>query len=196
MEKTFYLFRHGQTPFNASGIWQGTSSNPDLDGVGQEQATALAVKLKGCNIREIYSSPALRALRTAAIVSQALQVPVTKINNLHECSFGDAEGRTMEEIKATWPQLMHDILHPTPSNWDCRYPGENSESKHQVFDRVSAALLEIAQQSPFNVIGISTHGGVMSAMLAGLGSYGLELPNCCVAEIVCIDKKMQFIRML
>ena len=89
----------------------------------------------------------------------------------------------MDEIGAKWPQLMHDVLYPTPTTWDSKYPGADAESKHQVFDRVNAALLKIARQSPHNVIGISTHGGVMSSLLAGLKSYGLGLPNCCVVQV-------------
>ena len=89
----------------------------------------------------------------------------------------------MDEIGAKWPQLMHDVLYPTPTTWDTKYPGTDAESKHQVFERVNSALLKIAHTCPCKIIGISTHGGVMSSLLAGLESYGVGLPNCCVAQI-------------
>ena len=59
-------------------------------------------------------------------------------------------------------------------------------------------LLDIAHTSPCKVIGIATHGGVMSSLLAGLKSYGLGLPNCCVAQIEYdSDKdKLFFVQML
>ena len=183
MKKTFYVFRHGETELNAKKVWQGTYSNPDLNERGREQAAELGQKLALCGIEKIYSSPFLRAKYTAEIVNKFLQVPLELEDAFHECCFGDAEGHTMDEIDAKWPQLMHDVLYPTPTTWDSKYPGDESESKHQVFDRVNTALLQIARTCPCKVIGISTHGGVMSSLLAGLKSYGLGLPNCCVAQI-------------
>lgn len=183
MKKTFFVFRHGETELNAKQIWQGTSANPDLNERGKEQASELGKKLKNYGIEKIYSSPFTRAQNTAKIVNNTLCVPIELRENLHECCFGDAEGYTMSEIGSRWPQLMYDVLHPTPQTWDCKYPGEKSESKHQVFDRVNKVLLEIAHETSCQTIGISTHGGVMSALLAGLQSYGIGLPNCCVAQI-------------
>ena len=183
MKKVFYIFRHGETELNAKKVLQGTSANPNLNSRGREQAAELGQKIKNYGIKTIYSSPFLRAKCTAEIVNECLKVPLEIEDNLHECCFGDAEGYTMDEIGAKWPQLMHDVLYPTPTTWDSKYPGADAESKHQVFDRVNAALLKIARQSPHNVIGISTHGGVMSSLLAGLKSYGLGLPNCCVVQV-------------
>ena len=198
MKKIFYIFRHGETELNAKKVWQGTSANPDLNSRGREQAAELGKKIQSYGITAIYSSPFLRARCTADIVNKQLQVPIEIEDNLHECCFGDAEGHTMDEIDAKWPELMHSVLYPTPATWDSKYPGNGSESKHQVFDRVSKALLEIARKSPHCVIGISTHGGVMSSLLAGLESYGLGLPNCCVAQVDYDSDtdKLSFIKML
>ena len=183
MKKTFYVFRHGETELNAKYIWQGTSSDPDLNARGKAQASDLGKKLEGLGIEKIYTSPFLRAQSTAELVNETLHIPIEIKNDLHECCFGDAEGRTMEEIGECWPELMYDVLHPTPKTWDSKYPGENSESKHQVFERVRDVLLEVAHLSSCETIGISTHGGVMSSLLAGLESYGIGLPNCCVAQV-------------
>ena len=183
MKKIFYVFRHGETELNVKKVWQGTHSNPNLNDRGREQAAELGQKLALCGIEKIYSSPFLRAKYTAEIANKLLQVPLELEDAFHECCFGEAEGHTMDEIDAKWPQLMHDVLYPTPTTWDSKYPGDDAESKHQVFNRVNAALLQIAHTCPCKVIGISTHGGVMSSLLAGLKSYGVGLPNCCVAQI-------------
>ena len=183
MKKIFYVFRHGETELNVKNMWQGTGANPNLNDRGREQAAELGKKLALCGIEKIYSSPFLRAKYTAEIANKLLQVPLETEDAFHECCFGEAEGHTMDEINAKWPQLMHDVLYPTPTTWDSKYPGAESESKHQVFNRVNAALLKIARTCPCKVIGISTHGGVMSSLLAGLKSYGVGLPNCCVAQI-------------
>ena len=198
MKKTFYVFRHGETELNAKKIWQGTSADPDLNERGIIQASELGTKLAKFGIEKIYSSPFLRALHTADIVNNVLQVSVDVKENLRECCFGEAEGRTIDEVSAAWPELMHDILYPTPETWNSKYPGGTSESKHQVSDRVQKVLLDIAHKSAFNIVGISTHGGVMSSLLAGLKSYGIDLPNCCVAQVEYDSDtdKLKFIEML
>ena len=198
MKKTFYIFRHGETELNAKRIWQGTSANPDLNEHGIVQATELGTKLVKLGIEKIYSSPFLRARHTADIVAKDLKVGVEIKDNLHECCFGEAEGHTMDEINAIWPEIMHAVLYPTPETWDSKYPGENSESKHQASDRVQEVLYEIAHKSAFKTIGISTHGGVMSSLLAGLESYGIGLPNCCVAKVEydSVTDKLRFVGML
>ena len=198
MNKIFYVFRHGETELNVKKVWQGTHANPNLNERGREQATELGKKLMLYSIEKIYSSPFLRAESTAEIVNKFLQVPLESEDAFHECCFGDAEGHAVDEIGAKWPQLMHDVLYPTPTTWDSKYPGDDAESKHQVFNRVSTALLKIAHTCPYKVIGISTHGGVMSSLLAGLESYGLGLPNCCVAQIDYDSEtdKLTFIKMI
>lgn len=198
MDKVFYVFRHGETPLNAKNIWQGTSADPKLTERGEKQAAGLGQKLVGLGIEKIYCSPFLRAKQTANIVNEFVQAPIEMRENLRECCFGVAEGRTMAEVSERWLGLMQDILYPTPETWDRKYPGEGSESKHQVFDRVHKTLLAIARCSDEQVIGISTHGGVMSSLLAGLNSFGVDLPNCCVAEIKYDAKteKLSFVKML
>jgi len=198
MKKIFYVFRHGETELNAKNIWQGTSANPNLNERGKKQASELAQKLATYGIEKIYCSPFLRAQCTAEIVNNILGVPFETAEALKECCFGDAEGRSVDEVATIWPQLMHDFLYPTPQTWDCKYPGAGSESKHQVFERVNAALLKIAHTSPCKIVGISTHGGVMSSLLAGLESYGLGLPNCCVAQIEYDSDadKLSFVKMI
>lgn len=198
MKKIFFVFRHGETELNAKQIWQGTKSNPELNTRGKNQAAELGKKLADYGIEKIYSSPFKRAVNTAEIADETLQVQIEIREGLHECCFGEAEGHTMSEIGAKWPQLMYDVLHPTPETWNEKYPGEGSESKHQVFERVNNTLLEIAHTSAHENIGISTHGGVMSALLAGLESYGIGLPNCCVAQIEydSAEDKLSFVQML
>lgn len=56
-----YLVRHGR----AAAGW-GEDADPDLDGVGQAQATAVAGSLSGLGPLRVVTSPLLRARSTAA----------------------------------------------------------------------------------------------------------------------------------
>ena len=198
MKKTFYIFRHGETDMNAKNIWQGARINVALNDNGKKQAEQLGQKLLPLGIEVIYSSNLRRALQTSLIVNKSLEVPAFLCGGLIECNFGDAEGKTYDELKQLCPETMNAVLHPTPATWDTRYPGLYSESKHEVYTRVRNALVQIADETKNSVIGISTHGGVMSALLAGLGNYGTDLPNCCVAKVEYNDvsHRMSFVKML
>ncbi len=183
MKKLFYVFRHGQTDLNAAGVWQGVKLNPPLNKIGEMQAASLGEKLLPLGIQAIYSSHLVRAKQTSLIVSEFVRVPMYVTTDLQECNFGDAEGMKMSEVEKLNPELMYNILHPRPETWHLKFPGEDSESKKEVFARVSKRLREIAKNCQETTIGISTHGGVMSSLLSGLGAYDVELPNCCVAKI-------------
>ena len=77
MKKHFYIFRHGQTVWNAEGRPQGQHEYPvPLTMEGREQAQKLADKLKDKKIKLIVSSDLLRAQQTGEIVAQALRVPL------------------------------------------------------------------------------------------------------------------------
>ena len=81
MKKHFYIFRHGQTIWNAEGRPQGQSETPvPLTLIGVEQAHRLAQKLSDKKIKLIVSSDLLRAKQTAEIVAEELKVPVNSIS--------------------------------------------------------------------------------------------------------------------
>ncbi len=67
------LIRHGESEQNAK-----INDNEDsyLTTNGKKQAEHLAVRLKGYNISEIYSSNLIRAKQTAEIISKKIKIPI------------------------------------------------------------------------------------------------------------------------
>ncbi len=198
MRKNFYVFRHGQTDMNANNIWQGAQINVTLNETGKQQALELGKKLLPLGIEVIYTSNLRRAIQTTMLANQSLDVATFIHSDLRECNFGEAEGYTFDELNNMYPQTVHDVLYPTPETWHTKFPGADSESKKEVFERVSSAILDIAHKDKSTNIGISTHGGVMSSLLAGLKAYGTPIPNCCVAHIIYDDAtdSLSFVKML
>ena len=93
MKKHFYIFRHGQTVWNAEGRPQGQHEYPvPLTMEGREQAQKLADKLKDKKIKLIVSSDLLRAQQTGEIVAQALRVPLEFDRRLREVDYGILNG--------------------------------------------------------------------------------------------------------
>ncbi|MDB4975990.1 MAG: phosphoglycerate mutase [Myxococcaceae bacterium] len=97
-----YLTRHGRTPWNLLGRFQGHTDVP-LDEVGRAQAAQLAETLRG-RIEAVVSSDLLRASETAQIVSAALAIPVLAVDpDLRERGYGVFEGLTSSECMARFP---------------------------------------------------------------------------------------------
>lgn len=107
MKKHFYIFRHGQTVWNAEGRPQGQHPYPvPLTMNGREQAASLAEKLADRKIKRLISSDLLRAAQTAEIVAGRLGLEIEYDPRLREVDYGakfpDGEsfGEVAERMKA------------------------------------------------------------------------------------------------
>lgn len=187
--KDFYIFRHGQTDFNAQGRWQGSGVDTLLNETGIEQAKALQKKIveQYPGKCRLYSSPLLRAVQTANIISDHrwCKLNFEVMHDLRECHFGEAEGLTFEEANQKYGEdFVNKILFPTFDTWDESFPG--GESKHEVFNRVYACLRNIFRVNTWvcdNSLFVVCHAGVISALQCGLGLENVSYENCSVLHL-------------
>src|ERR1044071_989182 len=89
--RPFYYLRHGETESNAAGTIAG-SLDVELTPLGRDQARVAAKALAGAPITAIYASPLRRARDTAQPVAEALQLPVTILEEIAERNWGELEG--------------------------------------------------------------------------------------------------------
>lgn len=173
MKKDFYVFRHGLTDMNVIGRWQGSGVDFPLNAEGIRQAEELAEKLTTSGIEVIFSSPLKRAVQTADIVALKLGVPVKTDVGLIEGCFGEAEGKTKQEIDAlfqktapAWHSLEEEFM-------DVCFKG--GETKREIQQRILNTLKKIAVQSDCSIIGISAHSAVIRCfmLLFGLKMYAV-----------------------
>ena len=100
------LLRHGQTDWNIDFRLQGVTDIP-LNSTGIAQAMAAAKSIPQGYWNFVASSPLTRAVNTAQIIAEQIAIPELVIEPLLlERSFGDAEGMTHAEWKATYPDGM------------------------------------------------------------------------------------------
>lgn len=95
--KQLYFIRHGESEFNASHVWNGSSDTP-LTPKGREQAKRAGQKAReqGLVFDVIISSPLARAHDTAKHLASELNYPHDKIildDSFIERDFGKLEGR-------------------------------------------------------------------------------------------------------
>lgn len=112
------LARHGETPWNAEGRYQG-QEDIALSPVGEAQATALAARLRDVPITRAVASPLSRARRTAEIALDARAPMLTTDAGLMEIAHGEWEGLLASEIRerdgarlAAWRDTPHEVLMP------------------------------------------------------------------------------------
>ena len=77
-----YFVRHGESEGNRKGLHQGPDVPLSEEGIKQGQV--LAERLKKHKIDSIYSSPMIRAIQTAEIISDKLKIQVESWENLKE----------------------------------------------------------------------------------------------------------------
>ena len=184
MKKKIFIFRHGQTDMNAAHIWQGCSIDVELNETGKKQAKQLAQKLKDKGITRIYTSNLIRAKQTAGIVSQMNEkkIPIDIILKLHEINFGECEGLTDETVRQKYSnEFIDKFLWPDYESFSTSF--KNGESKQQAFKRFMGCLHYIIKGFD-NVIGVVSHGGMMSALAYGLRLENVTCENC---SVICLE---------
>ncbi len=152
VEMTITWIRHGETEWNAQGLWQGHSESP-LSEKGREQALALGRRLAHGPYRfdRVYSSDLERAS-----VSARLALPdheITQDSRLREIHFGIFEGRSLEQLE---PEERKELLTWWKLPYQRALPG--GESMSDLRRRVDEWRSELA---PHSHIAVFTHGGVI-----------------------------------
>ena len=112
------LARHGETPWNAEGRYQG-QEDIALSPVGEAQAAALSLRLRDVPITRAVASPLSRARRTAEI-ALAERAPMLGTDaGFVEIAHGEWEGLLASEIRErdgerlrAWRDAPHDVLMP------------------------------------------------------------------------------------
>jgi probable phosphoglycerate mutase len=130
------LARHGETPWNAEGRYQGCRDIP-LSEVGEAQAVKLGERLRDVAITRAVSSPLARARRTAELALGERAGMLLLDEGLREIGHGDWEGLLASEIRERDPARLQ-LWRDEPEG--VMMPGEGGESLRMVIDRAWPAF--------------------------------------------------------
>ena len=158
-----YVVRHGQTDWNAERRLQGQKDIP-LNPIGREQA-----RLNGIDLAEILkvegiafdfvASPLTRTRQTMEIIREAMGVDPKAYRTderLVEVSYGDWEGSTIKELKATQRDR---VTERNLNKWDFIPPGDDAESYEIMSWRIASWLNSVDKPTV-----CVTHGGVIRSL--------------------------------
>jgi broad specificity phosphatase PhoE len=107
---TLTFIRHGESEANADNLIDTEVPGPSLTPAGQQQASAVADRLKGNKYDGIYASEMVRTQQTAAPMSKALSEPVTVLPGLNEIGAGWFNGTGVDKAAITYMVAPADWL--------------------------------------------------------------------------------------
>lgn len=131
-----HLVRHGEVE-NPHNIWYGRMEGFELSERGHRQAKALGLYFASRKIQALYCSPLVRALQTAAPLSQATGVEIEKDEQIIEC-FTRLEGKPGDWRMFRNPLYLRYFVLPSRPSW--------GEPYREIRERVSAAIQRMASE--------------------------------------------------
>ncbi|NLJ95823.1 MAG: DUF4445 domain-containing protein [Clostridiales bacterium] len=176
-----YLIRHGETDWNLQGRLQGRE-DIELNETGRIQAGRAKEALRDTGVRVVLTSPLIRAVETAKIISEGLAGSDVIIDeDLIEREFGILSGMSYDRRK------YFDTFG-------------REEKSMEPFDELCKRLLDciyrnIEKYKDQDIIMVS-HGAAINAVLSVLsggdeGSGKTRLKNSCISTLTYEDSKLK-----
>jgi probable phosphoglycerate mutase len=161
------IARHGEAACNVAGTVGGENGCTGLTDTGRHQVDRLAARLAAEHAARpyevFYTTPRLRVVQTAEIITHALRLTHAVEPKLRGPDHGDADGRP-------WADVKTDFKGP-PQHAPERPYANGSETWNQYLDRATKALQRILDQHNGQRILIAAHGETIEAannLLLGL----------------------------
>lgn len=173
-----YIIRHGETDYNKKRLLQGQSDIP-LNEYGRELAQITSKALSTLHFDKIYSSPLIRALETAQIITGRKDIVTDK--RLMEICFGVGEGVESSTLGEAFSNFFF-----APEKY---IPPKGGESYEDLVTRAKNFLeseIYPIRNTEQNVL-IVAHGAVNKALMLVLKNIEIKdiwkgefQKNCCV----------------
>lgn len=155
-----YLVRHAEAQGNILEFFQG-HTDCDVTEKGLKQLDMLSLRFRNVDFDAVYSSPLIRAVKTAEAVNRFKGLPIVTDSRLIEINGGVWEGQKWTDIERNYPE-DHAIWRNTP--WEFDPP--DGESMESVYERIKAALTDIAAQNDGKTVVVVSHGCSLKNFLA------------------------------
>lgn len=165
------LIRHGQSEFNV--VYGETRvdpgiRDPKLTKLGERQARAAAETVRELDVRRLVTSPYTRALQTASIIAEVLDLPISVDPQIGErAAFTCDIGTPQSALENAWPQL--DLNHIEETWWP-----NMEESEAALYARGLAFRTRIHENGGWHTTAVISHWGFIRTLT------GHRVGNCTV----------------
>lgn len=161
-----YLIRHGETDYNKKKRLQGVTDIP-LNAQGIALAEKTAAGLRDIFFDRIYTSPLIRARRTAEIIRGNREIEIVETDGLKEISFGNYEGLSVLDGHYNIPDPDFCDFFNRPEKYHTPPGGESIEH----LQKRTVAFIQGIMNDPANeglTFLMASHGAAIRGMLSGL----------------------------
>ena len=153
-----YIVRHCEAEGNHKRIFQG-STNCDITELGQKQLDLLTERFEKIKIDKVYSSPLVRAKKTAYAIKGDKCIPVIADERFIEIHGGIVEGKPFADTFKNIPGLA-EIWNNSPQD----FAPEGAEPMRDAYKRIWDGVLSAVKSNTGKTIAIATHGGVIRCL--------------------------------
>ena len=157
-----YMVRHCEAMGNVKRLFQG-SSDFDISEIGAKQLEYLKNRFKNIKLDKVYTSPLIRARKTAlAVIGERNLEPIDE-KGLIELDGGIVEGKPFIETFNSIPGLA--------DTWDNHpedFAPEGGEKMRDAYERIWNTVKKIAAENKGKAVACTTHGGVTRCLLCRL----------------------------
>ncbi len=162
---------HGATINTEENRLFDDETYPALNAAGRFEINRISewVKNKGLKIDKIYSSPALRTLQSAEILSKVCNKDFEIINDLTSRKSGIWSGLSYDEIEIKYPNMLNEY-HTNPEN----FSPQGGETILNFNKRVNDALSKIIENNLHKRLIIVTHNEIIQSAIASALSIPIK----------------------
>lgn len=157
-----YVIRHCEAQGNVKRIFQGRT-DCDISETGSKQLEFLKKRFENIKLDAVYSSPLIRAYKTAQSVSFGKGLSVIKEQGLAEVDGGVIDGRPFAKVFAEHSSLA-EIWDEHPED----FAPEKGEPMREAYDRIWKTVLNLANLNKGKTIAAASHGGVIRCLVCRL----------------------------
>lgn len=153
-----YLIRHCEAMGNHKRLFQG-STDSDVSEIGFKQLEYLKKRFKSIHLDAVFSSPLIRAQKTAEAVTYGKDLEIITRKNLAELHGGVVEGKPFVEAFNAIPGLA-DAWNNHPQD----FAPQGGEAMRDAYVRIYDEVIALAHMNRGKTIAVATHGGVLRCL--------------------------------
>jgi len=177
-----FLLRHGESESDVEKRYGGDYDD-SLTPKGEKQALKLANELKDKEITKLFVSPKIRAMETAKIIAEELNLDLIPVPDMRERNqYGVLTGMKKTEAKKEYPDEVMDLEENNPY-----HHVKDSEDYFAFCERVLAAFNEIIEEestAETDSIAFVTHGGPITIIFRELLGFEIKgIKDCALFEL-------------
>lgn len=179
-----YFVRHGETVLTPRRKFSGTGPlDPELMQEGLDQAELVAAECAKLEAGILIASPLKRTRQTAEAIARATGLEIIFDEIWYELSFGDWDGKSIEEVKEADPDGYQAWVNSSS------YAAGGGESYDDASIRIEEALENLVAQYPGKKIIVVTHNGIVKiAAKIAIGGpndavFHMDVSPCSISSI-------------